>query len=182
MGAASPQTLPHTLPSLGPSGLGQGTEAGVMGGRAGGGLDEGSAGGSMTKILQRLPRVSRGTWVTLGNPATSEGGFLCRELAGKSASGQLGPSWGKAGHSHCQEAGVGSAEEEEGTRQRGGKKPCTKAKDPSTRKGHLRWPGSRLPSILKEDLPSTVVLGPHPCQGLGTKMTPYLTLHFGAPT
>ena len=47
MGAASPQTLP----SLGPSGLGQGTEARVMGGRAGGGLEEGSAGGPMTKIL-----------------------------------------------------------------------------------------------------------------------------------
>lgn len=69
---------------------------------------------------------------------------------------------------------MGSAEEEEGTRQRGGKKPCTKAKDPCNRKGHLRRPGSRLPS--------TVVLGPHPCQGLGTKMTPYLTLHFGVPT
>ena len=69
VGAASPQTLP----SLGPSGLGQGTEARVMGGRAGGGLEEGSAGGPMTKILQRLPRDGRGTWVTLGNPATGEG-------------------------------------------------------------------------------------------------------------
>ena len=74
------QALPSVC-SLGPSGLGQGTEAEVMGGRAGGGLDEGSAGRSMTKILQRLPRDSRVTWVTLGNPATSEGEFfLCKDL------------------------------------------------------------------------------------------------------
>lgn len=69
------QALPSVC-SLGPSGLGQGTEAEVMGGRAGGGLDKGSAGRSMTKILQRLPRDSRVTWVTLGNPATSEGEFF----------------------------------------------------------------------------------------------------------
>ena len=49
-GSVSPDPA-HTLPSLGPSGLGQGTEARVMGGRAGGGLEEGSAGGPMTKIL-----------------------------------------------------------------------------------------------------------------------------------
>ena len=76
-GSFSPDPA-HALPSvcsLGPSGLGQGTEAGVMGGRAGSGLDEGSAGRSMTKI-QRLPRDSRVTWVTVGNPATSEGEFF----------------------------------------------------------------------------------------------------------
>ena len=85
---------------------------------------------------------------------------------------------------------MGSAEEEEGTRQRRGKKPYTTAKDPCNRKGHPRRPGSRLPSVLKEEPPAARrrrFWVPTPVRAWGEKpwgpkMTPYLTLHFGAPT
>ena len=67
-----------------------------MGGRAGGGLEEGSAGGPMTKILQRLPRDGRGTWVTLGNPATGEGEVFYAENWRKSQRlGTLGQVGGR---------------------------------------------------------------------------------------
>lgn len=65
------------------------------------------------------------------------------------------------------------AEEEAGTRQWRGKKPCTKARDPCTRKGYPRWPGSRLPSMLKEGFLQHWFRVPIPVRAWGTKMTPY---------